>query len=285
MSECYIIGSGPSLLTLSEEEKQHLNSSEKTLSLNQYLVHWRKVGIKPKKHIMADGYFPAIRLFVDTINEIRRLGESVEYFAHTNYQRYFPLRRNYRSLKHGLRLRLQTIRDFRYYVPYGIDCGRVRWFTQAAQMLPENAEIAVDAMWATSLQVPLFYWRGTLSSAINLANILWPGCNVKLLGIDLNSYGYFFDPEFGMKDNEKLSLFDKKRLSGVHADHHSKSRSLRTHATAVSFESKETRVLPGIQACFPFITKALERTGSSLFCCNPDSLLVTENVCAYAPIL
>ena len=281
----YIIGSGPSLLDLTEQEKCFLNEHRNTLSLNQYLLHWDTVGVIPKQPLMADGQFPCIKIFVETQKVIQELKTSIDYYVPQNYLNYFPAGLNWREWKHAIRKRLQVWRKFGYRMPLRINRDNLSVFSQASEARYQHLISEDGWYWAKTLNDPLYFWRGTLTSAINLASILWPDADIKLLGVDLNSYGYFFDPKRGEEDREDFHKFNEKRLSETSAVHHRKSHAQNTHATAVTYEQDGKTPLPGIQSAFPRMMEELAKTGNTLNCSNPNSLLVTDGVCPYSPII
>jgi hypothetical protein len=281
----YLFGSGPSLLDLTAEEKHFLNEQPQTLSLNQYLLHWQKVGVVPQNHLLADTQFPCIKIFVDTQRVIRDIGKPVTFYMNRSYLRYFPNRLHLGAWKHAIRKRWEVWRDFKYRVPLRIRRDNLVPFSQVAEERYRHLLDANEWYWARSLEDPLYFFRGTLTSAINLAAIVWPESDIKLLGVDLNSYGYFFDPDHTLADAQADLEKNKRRVGEVSALHHQKSHQLNIHSTAVQYDVDEKKSLPGIQSVFPRIREELARNGRRLFCCNPKSLLVTDGVCPFAPVM
>lgn len=280
----YIFGSGASLLNLTQEEVQYLNEQPCTLSLNRYLLHWKTVGVVPKAHLMADVHFPCIKFFVETQAEIQRINQPVTYYINPRYLAYFPDRLDYRLCRHAVRRRWEAWKGNRYIVPLRVRKDNLVPFFQTNA--PRFADLLDDSgwFWANSLDEPMLFFRGTLTSAVNLAAVIWPEADIKLLGVDLNSYGYFFDPKTGEETEEEKA--DRiRRTDAVRAAHHSKSRRMGVHATAATFEFGDRPALPPVQSVFPRIREELAKTGRELYCCNPDSLLVTDGICPYAPVI
>jgi hypothetical protein len=281
----YILGSGPSLLSLTPEEVAYLNRQPAVLSLNQYLIFWEKIGVIPKCHMMADGQYPAIKLLMETQEAIMQLEEPITYYINRRYLHYFPRGLNWRVWKHGIRKRLQLWRQHRYAPPLRTPQEHLVTFSQVSEA--PNAHLMDENgwYWAQSLEDPLYFHRGTLTSAINLAAIVWPDADIALLGVDLNTYGHFFDLDWDQDRWKEHEVFNRKRLSDLSAVHHEKSRAMNTHATAVEYDQDDEDSIPGIQAAFPLMQAELAKTGRTLYCCNPDSLLVTDGILPYAPVL
>jgi hypothetical protein len=120
--------------------------------------------------------------------------------------------------------------------------------------------------WASSLEQKLFHFRGSLTDAINIADILCQGSQIRLLGVDLNDFGYFFQDE--IDNNPKYEIFKTRLTSGPR------------HETVDDWEGT-----PGILSVFPLMLENVRAHGGDMVCCNPDSLLVTEGILEYQPIL
>jgi hypothetical protein len=283
--KAYIIGSGPSLLDLTKEEIQHLNHSQYTLSLNCYLEHWEKIGLLPKCHMMADGQFPTIKMLVNDTRLIQKLGDRITYYISHRYLSYFPNWMDISGVKHAFRKRWEIWAQFSYWVPWTISKKNLVPFSQICESNYSHQADEQGWFWAENLSEPLYFNRGTLSSAINLASIIWPNCDIHLLGVDLNTYGYFFDPPEGETQMEKLHKINEKRIGKTSAEHHLKSHKTNTHATAVTYETEDKQKLPGIQQAFPRISEQLNKSDRSLFCSNPNSLLVEQNILPYTPVI
>lgn len=281
----YIIGSGPSLLNLTDKEIQYLNNSKQTISLNYYLQYWKIIGILPKCHMMADGQFPTIKMFINDTHLIKQLNVNINYYISHKYLSYFPHWTNLPAIKHALRKRWEVWKNFSYYVPWKIPKISTIPFSQICESKYKHKTDSNGWFWAKSLNEPLYFNRGTLTSAINLASIIWPNCNISLLGVDLNTYGYFFDPQKGKTQMENFHKINDLRIGKTSANHHLKSHKLNQHATAVTYETNNKKKLPGIQNSFSKIVEELTKKGKKLTCANPKSLLVEQNYLPYEPVI
>jgi hypothetical protein len=114
--------------------------------------------------------------------------------------------------------------------------------------------------WATSLSQPLYHHRGSLTSAINYAAIVWPGRDILLVGTDFYSAEYFFEDSERYK---KLQIPDWT---------HEIVRSAGKHFSAI--EHQGTTMFDS----FDFMNKKLKESGNHMYCANKKSLLV-ENGC------
>ncbi|MFC2023765.1 hypothetical protein ACFLT5_03395 [Chloroflexota bacterium] len=254
----YIIGSGASLLDLSAEERQYLNHHANTLAMNKYLLFYEKVGVIPKNLFLSDRHFPAQRVFFESIDRARQLRPPPRYFANRYYKRLFhwaPTR-----LWWNLRERLRILLRNGYWIPLTLNYRNLDFF---------DSGLANDRSfcWARSLMEELYFYRGSLTTAINLASIVFPGCHIYLVGVDLNSDVAFYADEI----ERRHDLLDQ---------YHEIGRNEEKHPTAVTIQG-----YPGIQSVMPKIVKLLRADGVQLLCCNPDSLLARLRICKYAPIV
>ncbi len=192
---------------------------------------------------------------------------------------------DFRGMQHALRKRWEIWRDFSYWVPWSIPRDCMVPFAQINESKHAHRTDKNGWFWAKKLSEPLYFYRGTLTSAINLASVIWPECHIQLLGVDLNTYGYFFDPKEGRTQMEKFHDINEKRIGRTSAKHHFKSHRLNTHATALAYETEDDKKLAPIQTAFPRMAEELKKTGRQLLCSNPTSLLVKENYLPYAPVI
>ena len=165
--EVFIIGSGQSLLRLSEEQKHHI-AFRPSLAFNKYLLFWQKVGIIPDYYVWMDRHDPSRHLFSRLCDEINSL-----FTMHDRPQLLFTRQ----LFAQAVKLPCEVL---------FIDNDERRWLDANFQ----------DGRWATSFAEPIFHYRSTLTDCINIAHILFPAATIKLVGVDLNSAEYFFDEEF-----------------------------------------------------------------------------------------
>ncbi len=260
-SVCYLLGSGASLNDLTVEERAYLNSHPYTLAFNKYLLFWDVVGIAPTDFLILDRHFPSHIVFVRSLQIARSLPRKVNLYADEFYAKYCG--RNGLELLKGLRARFILWRQTKYWLPLDIIGSPV-------QYCHNIIDSSQPFSWASSLDEPLYFYRGSLTSAINLATIIYPGCDIKLLGVDLYSNDYFY----GDRIEAFPDLVDKYYKIGQQAGRHPTTIDL-------SNVGRHRSILD----VMPQVVAHLHSLGVSLACCNPRSLLVTEGICEYAPVM
>jgi len=268
---CYIFGSGRSILDLTPEEKDYLNAHPNTLSMNKYLAFHEKVGVVPAAHFIADHHYPAHWCVAESIRRARHLVPKPRLLLHNYYRRLFQwnLRSAWRvrSLLWGLSTRWSLWKTHRFWFPLFTPRTSITWFHS-------QEDSRKPFCWAETLNDQLYFYRGSLTTAINLCNIIWPGRDVCLLGVDLNTRRAFYQEDI----DAMPELFATMKQSAQ--ERAALSLEQGVHATALTY-----RGVPGVQAVIPMIVKELERRNVRLLCCNPKSLLVTDGLCEYAPVI
>lgn len=256
--ECFIIGSGSSLLRLSDDEKAYLNNHPNTIGMNKYLIFHDIINVVPKYMFLGDYHFPAHKVFKETIDIAENNFPKIIFFVDRYYYNLFvnPLSDIYFNLKERLILLLKHFYLARLIIKY----DNLYFFKAQRKYLN-------SFFWGNTLEQELFFHKGSLTTAINLANILFPGCNIKLIGVDLNNPYYFFEQIL----EKRKDLFDPIT--------HIKSRE-----TGKFFPVIKTKV-GSILDYIPDIVNELKSQNINLYCCNKESLLIEENLCEYSPII
>ncbi len=262
---CFILGSGQSLLKLTEEEIAYVNNSECVLAFNKYIIFDHLVGIKPTHYFLGDIGLKADFMFFETLQKTHSRKE---------FSLRFILDKSYRpglsgSWKRQERLVKLNASEKKWLVNY----YAIREFLMSLRMHRSSVYIERSGWleggeWANSFSEKLFHYRGSLSGAINIVNIMYPDYEIRLLGVDLDNHNYFFQQEIE-SNQEKWGVF-LKRLTPESEQ----------HETIVTYENKG-----GIQDMFPFIRKNVEKKGGCLYCSNPDSYLVKSGLLDYVPVI
>ncbi len=256
--DCYVIGSGASLNDLSSEERNYLNNHPCTLAFNKYLLFSRLIGVTPTDFFLADRHFPAHIVFARSLEISRKLQKPLTLYLERFYAKYLDT--GLLSLLNGLRHRFIVWRKYGYWIPLSIVGTRARYcYNILSNDLPFR--------WAATLDEPLYFYRGSLVSAVNLATIIYPGRDIKLLGVDLYSNAYFY----GDLAVEYPELVDRFYNAGVQQGQ---------HPTVLGPGSSSS-----ILSVMPQIVSHLKSLGVNLLCCNAKSLLVTQKICAYNPVM
>ncbi len=258
MKDCFIIGSGSSLLDLTPEEKDYLNNHPYTLAMNKYLLFYEKIGVIPKALFLGDFHFPAHKVLTETIEKAKKINPQPIYYVDDYYQKLF--KEPWKHWEWNLKERYKLYKNSHYLSPLVVNCNHLKFFSAK---LRDNPKF----IWAKNFKDELFFQRGSLTTAINLAYLIYPECDIKLIGIDLNENPSFYEEEI------------KKRSDLIHKFYDERSKSSGKHDTIV--KTMKGTVLDR----FPLIQKELAEKKAKLLCCNPQSLVVTKGLCDYVPII
>ncbi len=254
----YILGSGASLLELSESDKRAVRRGV-SVAMNKYLLFWDLIGIWPDYHFLADIHWPAPRLYEESV-AISRHGEcEVHFLLAEVFERRYSMAPWRVAMNIPFAWRTGSGHGH-LYRPW-VRPRRATWFRRVHGWDSPEA-------WGESLADLMYFYRGSLSVLLNLLTVLRLGRHIKLLGVDLSSPGSFYDGRL----MSYLWLQDEYM------------RLQREGPAPVHMTAKEHLGMPGIQHKWPFIQAQVEQRGFTLHCCNPASLLVQEDLCPYAPV-
>lgn len=250
------------MLNLSESQRRHL-AGQTTIGMNKYLLFWEKIGVFPTHAFLADTHYPAQCVLQESMQVAKDFGRQTHFLINRDFKKQF-----------GTQAFLSTDLPRTLYRVYQ---RRKRWgFAYNPLMTPSkvtyfNAEVGPDAenlKWATSLDDPMYFWRGSLTQLMNLLSLLFPGRPIHLLGVDLDGGRSFFWEE----------LMNRPELHDKFIKSEQQSQSNR-HATAVQIADKG----PITDHWLDVMEHAAE-TGNTIACCNPQSLLVREFQTPYVPV-
>ncbi|MFP4500214.1 MAG: hypothetical protein ACLFTT_04365 [Candidatus Hydrogenedentota bacterium] len=255
----YVLGSGVSMRRLSDEERRFLNTRT-TVGMNKYLLFWDLLDVYPTHYFLADIHYPALRVYEESVQRVEETGKPVHFLLDQTYRKRYGaglLKRLFNTP-----FRVGVYRRHGYWYNPAVMPARVTYFKRCHRWrAPEQ--------WGTSLDDLMFFWRGSLSCLINLLTVIGLGRRIKLLGVDLNTAGSFFDDALETRPY-LLDPYMKMQGQGQRPRH---------------FTAMPHQGMPGIQAKWPFIQENVRAQGYELYCCNPDSLLVREGLCPYAPVM
>jgi hypothetical protein len=243
VNETYIIGSGKSLNSLKAEEIEHINGSELVISFNKYLIFHERIGIIPHVHLQFDAADePSYYVFLRTLERIQ----------------------NDRRLQNiHLGTNPTLIEEARFYLPekklFQISDNMEFWRNPGFR----------EQRWATSLTEKMFHFRGSLTSAINFANIVHPANIIKLVGVDMGSNEYFFQSDYEADTSFHDWTYRLMKETGVHSN--------------ICTNDK----LGGIsqEVCIEFIRDMIRSTGGDLVTVNPLSYYAQKGILNSARII
>lgn len=247
------------MLALSAAERLFLQT-QTTVAMNKYLLFWDIIGLWPTHFFLADIHYPALRVYEESVAIAAAHGRPPRFLL----DRQFRLRYSENTFRRLLNRRFAREQLHRY----GFTPNPAARPAEATYFRRTHGWDSPER-WATSLREKLYFYRGSLSVLLNLLTILNLGKHIKLLGVDLGSPGSFYDDRLAERP---YLMDDYLRLQ--------QSGAVQQHMTAAEFKG-----MPGIQAKWPFIQRSVEAAGFRLSCCNPESLLVKEGLCPYAPVI
>jgi hypothetical protein len=258
-----VLGSGMSILELSQQEINYINSCEVIIAVNKFMAFYQKSKIVPTHIYYVDAYQRSVQIFLQHIFNICRknklkgltfiLNKNISRYSTSNvylylYLKYLNLKNVYRKIRYG------SINSF--LLPKNCYCD----------FITHQDWLKYDNTWATSLNEPLFHYRGSLSTVLNYISIKYPNRSIRLVGVDFNSPQYFFQQEL-----EELELDWQDWTTPI-----VKEKGM--HFSAVNYQGTT------IFDKFGFILEQLSASGNSVYSCNSKSLLVEKGLVQYASL-
>jgi hypothetical protein len=224
----FLLGSGPSLLDLTEGQKKTI-SNHASLAMNRYIVFWEKIGIWPSYVCLGDsGSDKTYLAIMETLSLNKRKSHL---FLEEYYKKFDPGKNIY--------------------------CSNITFFKKDYHRPWLN--------WSNSLDQEMFFYRGSLTSVLNLIAVERLSQHICLLGIDLDRQGYFWTDEESSSKELYFSIEKEEKKLGCHA----------------TFKS----VTPGcIVDHWDIITQNYSRLGIDLTCSNKNSALVKLGLVKYEVI-
>ncbi|EAZ92061.1 hypothetical protein [Crocosphaera chwakensis] len=269
-----VLGSGCSILDLSEQEIEYINNCEVIIAINKFMAFYKKSKILPTHVYYVDAYSASTVYFLEYIFKICRQNNlSKINFILNNKILKFPLnskrlcskklafwiKKQYLSIEEEIHDKLfhgEPINPNLFLVPK--DCS-FEFISHQSWLEGGN--------WSNSLKESLFHYRGSLSTVLNYISIKYPQHPIKLVGVDFNSPGYFFQEEL-----EKLNFTWQDWTTDI-------TKEKKTHFSAISY--KGTTIFDK----FDFMLAKLQETGNEVYSCNPHSLLVEKGLTKYKNVI
>lgn len=260
-----ILGCGESIKSLKQEEIDFINNCKIKIAMNKFMGFYDLTGIIPNCvyfHDELDNSFFMYRYILEKCKK-----ENVENLTIFTNKHFKGLSSNY-GLFYLLFLKLRVI--IKWYI-----FNRMNWKADKIYKdlplkkieIPKSCKfISLELEpydqgknWAKSINEKLFNYKGSLSSILNLCSILSPNTPIYLVGNDFNGSKYFFQEAL-----EKLNI-PTSDFSTEIVKKNNKHMSFIPTENGKTFSDK-----------VPYIIKQLQETGNTLYCTNPNSLLVTK---------
>ena len=269
-----VLGSGCSILNLSQSEIDYINNCEVIVAINKFMAFYQKSKILPTHVYFVDAYDTSTVRFIQHIFDVCRhdklenlnfiLNQEVLNFPLTG-QRFcatklaFYIKKKYLELEqslHDILFHEEKINSNLFLVPQNCSFE----FISHEHWLDGN-------QWSDTLKKPLFHYRGSLSTVLNYISIKYPNYPIKLVGVDFNSPSYFFQEEL-----EKLNFAWQDWTTEI-------TQEKKTHFSAIPYEGTT------IFDKFDFMLAKLKETGNELYSCNSQSLLVEKGLTKYKNVI
>lgn len=163
MNDVFIIGTGDSLLNLTQEEIDYINKCE-NIVVNSHLIFHDLISIKPKNWVYVDNDYKSDTLLTYTFKNADDLGVNC-----------FLGEKNIQKIEH---LNIQP----------------------KSKIIKFNTEYS-NRTWANNLEERPF-WCSILGTAVNLITILYPKSKIKIIGMDGVGGQHFYTNHVGKYDED-----------------------------------------------------------------------------------
>lgn len=221
-----IFGSSKSINNLTKEEKNLLSKSQ-ILFMNKNLIFWKHIGIWPDYYYLADTPMKSnktIKIFLDTIKVIEENNLSPPIFLVEKFYKFgFPV--NYKKFL------------FKYNKSFNL-------------------------CWSNDLNKDLFGYHGSITTLLNLVDVMKLSKNIMLVGFDMNDKGYFFDNDELFHDYADKSFYNNQLV----------------HPNAQKINGKN------IFSYWHIINDKLKENNIKIYSNNKNSLLVKKNLVSFKEI-
>lgn len=260
-----VLGSGMSISSLNKDEIAHINRCKYVIALNKFMAFYQKAGILPTHVYFHDTHGNSFSFFKYLLEVCKKNKlTNLTFFTCKEYNeqkdtslfpffKYWRLRLKKKILKEIIETDLLWLRNYRR--------GVLIKFPRNSNIYSfDKTNYLRGGNWAENFDQPIFHYRGSLTSVLNVCSILFPNKDIFLVGADFNVSTYFFEDEINKLNFEwKDYTFDLVKKQGVH----------------FSYQQVEGTKMEDM---FPFILESLKKTGNNLYCVNSNSLLAKSGV-------
>lgn len=249
-----VLGSGISILELSDKEKEVINNLAIKVALNKYTAFYEMSGITPS-HVF----------FMDYHSIISK--QYLQYIINIVNNKNLPITF---VLNNKIKQRIYYHKGLAYYLQHLNPLNYVHFKKPILFSKKKLKTVFVDihdhlkgGLWATEINQSLFHFRSSLTSALNFIGIVYPNSDIYLVGVDLDQPYYFFEKEL-----YKLPFKKTDRTTKV-------GHKMNKHFTITNIQG--TNMLDS----WDYITTELKSQGCNLYSVKQDSLLVRENYVSF----
>lgn len=277
INKVVVLGSGISILDLTQEEIAFINQCKTVIAINKYMAFYKKIGILPTHVFFCDMHENSLNFLqyilkiciqdglekLTIINNRKMKWYTYRIHCYAPFALFKAILIRLRRAAGGL-IKKKSVKALKavfgkytlMYIPrnYSIHYVKIGSFIEGGN-------------WSDKLGTRLFHFRGSLTSALNYISIVKPGTEIFLVGNDFNKGDYFFESELNQLEFKwKDYTHDLVKKEKMH----------------FSFQNFEGRKMTDM---FPFVIDSLQKTGNNLYCTNEQSLLVTEAGVQYRKLL
>lgn len=261
-----VLGSGESILELSEQEKDLINRCKMVISVNKFMAFYKEAGIIPTHVYFVDRHNNSLLFLRHILEMCKRDGlRGLTFIFHRSmklrvYQSKLRkiINQSLLFIYYGLRFLRRWRREFLVEMVDTRKALNIKNNNAYEYQFIRDTLSTEGEVWQKSLRKKLFHFRGSLSAVLNYVSIISPETAIYLVGTDFYGPNYFFEKEL-----EELEFEWKDWTYSI----------VKEGKRHISFQDYK-----GLKMTdkFPFIMESLEGTGNPLYCVNPNSLLVKE---------
>jgi len=269
-----ILGSGESILNLTQDEIKYINNCTIVIAVNKYMAFYDLIGIIPTHVYFHDitgrEMFDLIlqKCLNDNLENITIITNPIfklftyknKTYRYVNFLKYFKeFITSLLLIRIGKIVIINYIKAFKKLSTYRIPTS---WKIISIRVSKWNK----GGKWAKGFSEPIFHYRGSLTSALNIATIIAPKRDIYLVGNDFNGGRYFYEDHLNSTNiNWKDFTYNSTKKTELH----------------YSFQNvKGTSIIDK----FPLIINKITKQGGRLFCINKESLLVKDADVHFKPL-
>lgn len=291
LEDCVLVlGSGRSILKLTQTERDLLNTCKVKIGINKYAAFYELSEIIPTHIYFVDDYDASSVRMLNYIfklfrkNKIKKrtfiISKNYKGLIFNNYFMFIISKQfNYFKLNVILllvklarrilkRFSVNHFNNFNFFLNRKIKVNPISRYN----LLPNQAKVQYinvqDSVskgnkWAKSITEPLYHFKGSFSTVLNYISILYPNRTILLIGVDFNSSDYFFEKEL-----DKLNFNTKDWTYEIRKSQNKHFSIIETHGVKIDDE-------------LPFMLDKLVDSNNQIYSLSESSYLVYNNYVKY----